>query len=184
MKNIEINEIYTLFEEIRELVKAGSRNNNPIQPKVELPDLSVIDELSIKLDEAIEEIRKPVRTEHHHIFNIASSKVFYGMIGLCIMCLFFILTAFYQRKEIATYKDNDLKYRYIQMQGEITPAGIISLDSIFENRRDSVKMIRNYVETFEEKVKQRAKLIEQEERLQEARERLEGKSNLSDVKMK
>ena len=70
------------------------------------------------------------------------------------------------------------------MQGEITPAGIISLDSIFENRRDSVKMIRNYVETFEEKVKQRAKLIEQEERLQEARERLEGKSNLSDVKMK
>jgi hypothetical protein len=40
------------------------------------------------------------------------------------------------------------------------------------------------VETFEENIKQRAKIIEQEERLQEARERLEGKSNLSDVKMK
>lgn len=38
MKNIEINEIYTLFEEIRELVKAGSRNNTPIQPEIELPD--------------------------------------------------------------------------------------------------------------------------------------------------
>jgi len=45
-------------------------------------------------------------------------------------------------------------------------------------------MIRQQVETFEETVKQRARLIEREERLQEARERLEGKSNLSGVKMK
>ena len=100
------------------------------------------------------------------------------------MCLFLLFTAFNQHKKNVTLKDNDLKYRYIQMQGEITPAGVIDLDSIFENRRDSVRMIRKYVETFEEKVKQRAKLIEREERLQEAIERLEGKSNLSDVKMK
>ncbi len=184
MKNIDVNEIYTLFEEIRELVKAGNRNNTASQPEIELPDLSAIDELSYKLDEVIGEIRKPVRTEHHHIFSIASNKIFYGVIGLCILCLFLLFTAFYQRKEIATYKDNDLKYRYIQMKGEITPADVIALDSIFENRRDSVRVIRKQVETFEEKVKQRAKLIEQEERLQEAKERLEGKSNLSDVKMK
>lgn len=161
MKNIEINEIYTLFEEIRELVKSGSRNNVPIQPKIELPDLSAIDELSGKLDEAIGEIRKPVRMEHHHIFSIASSKVFYGIIGLCIMCLFFILTTFYQRKEIAILKDNDLKYRYIQMQGEITPAGVIILDSIFENRRDSVRIIRRQVIQHEKTVIEKAKRLEQ-----------------------
>ncbi|MCK9435927.1 MAG: hypothetical protein PHE35_06765 [Bacteroidales bacterium] len=161
MKNIEINEIYTLFEEIRELVKAGNRNNTPVQPKIELPDLSGIDELSDKLDEAIEEIRKPVRTEYHHIFSIASSKVFYGMIGLCIMCLFLILAVFYQRKEITTYKDNDLKYRYVQMQGEISPAGVISLDSIFENRRDSVKIISKQVEQHEKAIIEKAKRLEQ-----------------------
>lgn len=163
MKNIEINEIYTLFEEIRELIKAGSRsrNNNPIQPDIELPDLSAIDELSGKLDKAIGEIRKPVRTEHHHIFSIASSKVFYGMIGLCIMCMFFILTTFYQRKEIAILKDNDLKYRYIQMQGEITPAGIIVLDSIFKNHRDSVRVIRKQVEQYEKVIIEKAKWLEQ-----------------------
>lgn len=161
MKNIEISEIYTLFEEIRQLVKAGSRNNTPIQPEIGLPDLSGIDELSGKLDEAIGEIRKPVRTEHHHIFSIASSKVFYGMIGLCIMCMFFILNVFYQRKEIATYKNNDLKYRYIQMQGEITPAGVIILDSIFENRRDSVRVIRKQVEQYEKSVTQKVKQLEQ-----------------------
>jgi len=172
MKNLEINEIYTLFEEIRELVKAGSKNNAPIQPKIELPDLSAIDELSGKLDEAIGEIRKPVRTEHHHIFSIASSKVFYGMIGLCIMCLFFILTIFHQRKEITTYKDNDLKYRYIQMEGEITPAGIIALDSIFKNQRDSVRMIRKQVEQYEKAVIEKAKRIEQARMKEQEEEQL------------
>lgn len=161
MKNIEISEIYTLFEEIRQLVKAGSRNNTPIQPEIGLPDLSGIDELSGKLDEAIGEIRKPVRTEHHHIFSIASSKVFYGIIGLCIVCLFLILSVFHQRKEIVTYKDNDLKYRYIQMQGEISPAGILILDSIFENRRDSVRIIRRQVIQHEKAVIEKAKRLEQ-----------------------
>lgn len=164
--------MYTLFEEIRELVKYGSKNNAPIQPKIELPDLSGIDELSVKLDEAIGEIRKPVRTEHHHVFSIASGKVFYGIIGLCIMCLFFILTAFYQRKEIATYKDNDLKYRYIQMQGEIIPGNIIDLDSIFENRRDSVRVIHKQVEQYEKAVIEKAKRLERARLKEQEAERL------------
>lgn len=172
MKNIDINEIYTLFEEIRELVKSGSRNNTPIQSEIELPGLSGIDELSGKLDEAIGEIPKPVRTEHHHIFSIASSKVFYGMIGLCFMCLVLILTAFYQRKEIATYKNNDLKYRYIQMQGEITPAGIIVLDSIFENQRDSVRIIRKQVVQHEKAIIEKAKRLEQARLKEREAERL------------
>ena len=161
MKNKDVNEIYTLFEEIREIVKAGNSNSAPTQP--EILGLSAIDELSGKLDEAIREIRKPVRTEYHHIFSIASSKVFYGMIGLCIMCLILFFIVFYQQKEITTYKDNDLKYRYVQMQGEITPAGVIILDSIFENRRDSVRMIRKLVKQHEKAV------IEKTRRLERAR---------------
>lgn len=161
MKNKDVNEIYTLFEEIREIVKAGNSNSAPTQP--EILGLSAIDELSGKLDEAIREIRKPVRTEYHHIFSIASSKVFYGMIGLCIMCLILFFIVFYQQKEITTCKDNDLKYRYVQMQGEITPAGVNYLDSIFENRRDSVRMIRKLVKQHEKAV------IEKTRRLERAR---------------
>ncbi len=172
MKNIEINEIYTLFEEIRELVKSGSRNNTPIQSEIELPGLSGIDELSGKLDEAIREIHKPVRTDHHHIFSIASSKVFYGMIGLCIMCLFLFFIVFHQRKEITTFKDNDLKYRYIQMQGEITPAGVVALDSIFENRRDSVRVIRKQVVQHEKAVIEKAKRLEQARLMEQEAEQL------------
>ncbi|MDD4438718.1 MAG: hypothetical protein PHS04_11890 [Tissierellia bacterium] len=179
MKNIDVSEVYTLFEEIRELVKAGNRNSTVVQPEIELPNLSAIFELFGKLDETINEIRKQIRMEHHHIFSIASSKVFTAVIGLCVVCLFCLFTMFYQRKEIIIYKDNDLKYRYVQMQGEITPTGLIKLDSIFDNKRDSVKIIRKYVEAFEENVKQRAKLIEQEERLKAKKERLEEESNIS-----
>lgn len=47
------------------------------------------------------------------------------------------------------------------MLGEITPAGIISLDSIFENRRDSVRVIRKQVVKHEKAIIEKAKRLEQ-----------------------
>jgi hypothetical protein len=181
MKNIDVNEVYTLFEEIKELIKSRNEKNTAVPTKIEITNLSAINELSYKLDETIKEIRKPVKTEHHHIFSIASNKIFYGVIGLCIMCLFLLFTAFCQRKEIATYKDNDLKYRYIQMQGYVTTEDFAFLDSIFHFNRNSKKIqeLCESVETFEENIKQRAKIIEQEERLKAEKERLEKESNTS-----
>ncbi len=181
MKNIDVNEVYTLFEEIRELVKAGNRNSMVVQPEIELPNLSAIFELSGKLDETINEIRKPIRMEHHNIFSIASSKVFTAVIGLCAVYLFCLFTMFYQRKEIIIYKDNDLKYRYVRMQGYATTEDFAFLDSIFHFNRNSKKIqeLCESVETFEENIKQRAKIIEQEERLKAEKERLEKESNTS-----
>ncbi len=72
----------------------------------------------------------------------------------------FILTAFYQRKKIATYKDNDLKYRYVQMHGEITPAGVIALKNIFENRSDSLRLVRKQVEQKENAVVEKSKRLD------------------------
>lgn len=46
------------------------------------------------------------------------------------------------------------------MQGEITPSGLISLGSIFGNRRDSVKMIRQQMEQHEKAVIENAKRLE------------------------
>lgn len=46
------------------------------------------------------------------------------------------------------------------MQGEITPAGIIDLDSIFEDRRDSVGVIRKRVVHHEKAVTEKAKRLE------------------------
>ena len=139
MKKIDLGEIYTIFEEIKELILAQSKSYRRIQSEMEQPDLSAIGELSGKLDKAIEEIRNPSRVEHHHVFSITSNKVFYGMLGLCFICLVFSFIVFRQKKVIANFRDNDLKYRYIQMKGGVSHIELMELDSIFEHNRDSVK---------------------------------------------
>lgn len=173
MKTIEINEVYTLFEEIKGLIKKGN-NNAPaiIQPEIELPDLSVISELTDKLQETIEEVRKPVKTECHHTFSIASNKIFFSVIGISIALLVCMFTIYYQRGEIATYKDNDLKYRYIKMQGATTPENIADLENLFENRRDSVKIVCKQVELYEKVVLEEAKRLEQARLKEQEAERL------------
>lgn len=94
MRNIEINEVYTLFEEIKKLIKKGNDSTPTIvQPEIELPDLSAISELTDKLQETIKEVRKPAKTECHHIFSIASNKIFFSVIGMgvaLLVCMFMI----------------------------------------------------------------------------------------------
>lgn len=173
MKTIEINEVYTLFEEIKELIKKGN-NNAPavIQPEIELPDLSVISELTDKLQETIEEVRKPVKTECHHTFSIASNKIFFSVIGMGLTLLACMFAIYHQREEIASYKDNDLKYRYVKMQGATAPENILSLENIFENRRDSVKIVRKQVEQYEKAVLEEAKRLEKAKLKEQEAERL------------
>lgn len=173
MRNIEINEVYTLFEEIKKLVKKGNDNTpTVIQPEIELPDLSAISELTGKLQETIEEVRKPVKTECHHIFSIASNKIFFSVIGIGVALLVCMFVIYYQREEIATYKDNDLKYRYVKMRGTTTPDGIEYLENVFDYKRDSVRVIRKQVEQYEKAILAEAKRLEQARLKEQEAERL------------
>jgi predicted PurR-regulated permease PerM len=173
MRNIEINEVYTLFEEIKKLIKKGNDNTpTVVQPEIELPDLSAISELTDKLQEIIEEVRKPVRTECHHIFSITSNKIFFSVIGMGIALLVCMFMIYYQREEIATYNDNELKYRYVKMQGTITPDGIGHLENVFENKRDSIKIIRKQVKKYEKVILEEAKRLEQARLKEQEAERL------------
>lgn len=160
MSKIDINEIYTLFEEIKELIKSKEGNNTPIQPEIEMPDLSAITTLSDKLDRAIEQVNKPTKTEHSHVFSFASSKTFIGVMVLGVMCIVSLFTVIYKQKEADSLKENDLKYRYIHMMGEATPSLLISLDSIFKYNTNSVKEIRKDVVSYEKAVVERARKIE------------------------
>ncbi len=173
MKTIEINEVYTLFEEIKGLIKKGN-NNAPavIQPEIELPDLSVINELTDKLQETIEEVRKPVKTEYHHTFSIASNKIFFSVIGMGIALIVCMFAIYYQREEIASHKDNDLKYRYVKMRGTATPDEIGHLENIFDYERDSVRVIRKQVEQYEKAVLEEAKRLEKAKLKEQEAERL------------
>lgn len=86
-----------------------------------------------------------------------------------IVCMFAI---YYQREEIATYKDNDLKYRYVKMQGVTTPDDVGNLENIFHYKRDSVKVIREQVERYERAVLEEAKRLEQARLKEQEAERL------------
>ena len=66
-------------------------------------------------------------------------------------------------------------FRSIQMAGNATADDLATMDTLFYFNRNSKKIRepRKQVEVFEENVKQRAKIIEQEERLKREREILE-----------
>lgn len=79
---------------------------------------------------------------------------------------------YYQRKEISTYKDNDLKYRYVKMGGEITSGKLNALENIFENKQDSVKTIRNQIKQHEKAVVKDVKRLEKARLKEQEAERL------------
>lgn len=177
MREINVNEVYTLFEEIKKQLKQIGEKQvttpEPVpQPKIEIPDLSVIPELTNKLDEVISEVRKPVKTEHRHIFSFESNKIFFSVIGLSLAFLINLFVIYFQREELSTYKDNDLKYRYVKMEGEITPEKLNMLEDIFENKRESIKAIRKDVEKYEKALAEEAKRLEKARLKEQEAERL------------
>jgi len=77
---------------------------------------------------------------------------------------------------MSNYKDNDLKYRHIKMAGKITPTELNLLENIFENKRDSVKIIRKQVQEHEKAI------IEEAKRLERARLKEQEAENLKQQK--
>lgn len=161
MEKMEVTHVHTLFEEIRELLKKKNESSNPVvQPKIEMPDLSEITEMTGKLEEVIAEVRKPVKHEHHYKIDITSNSVFYTIIGMSAVIIISFVMMYQQRETLSSYKDNDLKYRYVKMQGEIISGELSQLEDIFECRRDSVKIIRKEVEQYEKALTEEAKRLE------------------------
>ncbi|MDR1981809.1 MAG: hypothetical protein LBQ39_09365, partial [Tannerellaceae bacterium] len=61
-----------LFEEIKKNLKTGSN-----QPSEQIQmDVQAVNSMTEQFRHIIEEVRKPARTEHRHVIEIGSSKVF------------------------------------------------------------------------------------------------------------
>jgi hypothetical protein len=155
--------VYEMFEEVKELgiqiknkLMETSTAPTPIPTQIDLSAISTLTEL---LETVIEEARKPIRTEHRHIIDIASSKVFLSMVVMVITIMGLSFTIDNQRETISQYKNNDLKYRYIKMQGQANEENLCRLDRQF-GYRDSVTIIRKQVEKYEELVKEQAERFE------------------------
>ncbi|KAA6305069.1 hypothetical protein EZS27_043280 [termite gut metagenome] len=85
-----------------------------------------------------------------------------------------ILTAIWydnQRQTINQYRDNDLKYRYVKIQRQMTEENIYRLERLFEYR-DSISIVRKQVERYERLVKEQTEKIERARRNADEAEKL------------
>ena len=74
------------------------------------------------------------------------------------------------------YRENDLKYRYIKMQGHSNEENLYCLEQQFRYS-DSIKSIHNQVEKYEKLVKQQAERLERAKQNSEEMVRLQKEVN-------
>ena len=76
-----------------------------------------------------------------------------------------------QRQTIYQFKENDLKYRYIKMQGQTNEENLYRLEQQFQYS-DSIKIVRKQVEKYEELVKVQTEKLARMKRDSEEAEQL------------
>jgi hypothetical protein len=122
-------------------------------------DWAIVKTITERFEDVIREARKPMKVEHHHKIEIASNWVFLSLVGMGLMILGLSYSIGNQRQTISQYKDNDLKYRYIKMQGQTNDENLYRLEQQFKYN-DSIKIIHKQVERYEELVCEQAERIE------------------------
>jgi len=154
---MDVSTVYEMFEEINKKIDKQPNNiNEPAQV-----DMTAVNILTERLENVIEEVRKPViiKQLYRHTIDIGSSKVFLSLIIMTLIIIGLSYAVGEQRRSISQYKENDLKYRYIKMQGQTNEESLYRLERQFQYE-DSIKIIRKQVEKYEELVKEQAEKLE------------------------
>ncbi len=178
MNNQVIIEMLKKQEQTLQQLKKELSSPQPVNKEVDLEQINNLSEqlqTSItKIDGVVEEARKPIISERKLTLEIQSK----GTLGLLIgMFTAIVLLAITTNKALTpnqSQQDNDLKYRYIKMKGEATPATILELETAFELERDNAKIRQMFktVKEYEETVHKRAILDEQARLKQQESNRL------------
>jgi hypothetical protein len=157
---IDASAVYEMFEKIKELITKGVTRLAPASaesaPALAPEDSKRIETLADKLDRMDGKRDRPLK--HHHTIDFMGNR---ALIALAVAVVAFLVSLWvidHQRRTLAGFRDNDLKYRYIQMCGAATSKDILQLRNVFEFNRnpDSIKLIRRQVERYERLVKEQA----------------------------
>ena len=108
------------------------------------------------LCDAVSEIEIPKELSprwhnHRHILG-SDSKTLTVFFVTCLVVIGFMSIALWDARQPNLQRnDNDLKYRYMKMKGDISPELIVELEEIFTINRDAerIKQMRNDVEKYE-----------------------------------
>jgi hypothetical protein len=167
---IDVSTVCEMFEEINK--KLDKQTMTDKSTETMQIDLTAVNTMMERFEDVIREARKPVKVEHHHKFEIASNWVFLSLVGMGLMILGLSYFIGNQRQTINQYKSNDLKYRYVKMQGQTNEEYLYRLEQQFKYN-DSIKIIRKHVERYEELVQKHAERIEKTKRDGESADRLQ-----------
>jgi hypothetical protein len=182
---IDTQTVYEMFEKINEkLDKQANTSTEPTKPVQAQVDMTTIDTVTERLENVIEEVKKPstVEHQHHYTIDIRSNWFFLSWVALVIVILGLFWAIANQRQTISQYRESDLKYRYIKMQGQTDEESIYRLEQQFQYG-DSIQLIRKQVEKYEELVKEQAERIERAKRDSEEAEKLHKlKENIRNTK--
>jgi hypothetical protein len=173
---MDISEVFALFETINS--KLDKYPNKSVQV-----DLSAVNTMTERFENLMEEVRKPTKVEHlhRHTIDIASNWFFLSWVALVIIILGLFWTIANQRQTISQYKNSDLKYRYIKMQGKTNDDNLYRLEQQFKYS-DSIKIIGKQVEKYEELVKEQAERLERAKLNSNEAERLQKEIDTSKKK--
>jgi hypothetical protein len=150
---IDVSTVCEMFEKLSDKLDKQTIDK-PVQV-----DLAAVNAMTERFEDIIKEVRKPVKVEHHHKIEIASNWFFLSLVGMGLMMLVLSYFISNQWQTITLYKDNDLKYRYIKMQGQTDEESLYRLEQQFKYN-DSIRIIHNQVKKYEELVKEQAERIE------------------------
>jgi hypothetical protein len=159
---IDAQTVYEMFEELnKKLDKQADKPTEPAKPLQAQVDMTAINAVTERMESVIEEVRKPSTVEHrhHYTFDIHSNWFFFSWIALVIVILGLFWAIANQRQTISQYRESDLKYRYIKMQGQANEDNLYRLEQQFKYS-DSIKIIRKQVWKYEELVKEQAERME------------------------
>jgi hypothetical protein len=113
---IDTQTVYEMFEELsKKLDKQTNMPTEPTKPIQAQVDMTAIDNtVTGRLENVIEEIKKPstVEHQHHYSIDIRSNWFFLSWVSLVIIILGLFWAIVNQRQTIGQYKNNELKYRY------------------------------------------------------------------------
>ena len=186
---MDIKIIISMFEDLKKLTSklveslANAKSDQPVLPIIPQADLSelenhvtetneLIRERFQKQQEQLHEFQqklekqkdKPLLVQKHlHSIELKSSKVVIALVSLGIALLCSMSCNIYQFSANSRLSNNDIKFRYIKVFGEITSENLLKLETIFEYEPDKQKQysLRKMVEEHEQRIKQRARDLEQ-----------------------
>jgi hypothetical protein len=130
--------------------------------KVEKEMTEVINHANL-IAEKIDSLNIPLKFVIHkkHIFTVdfKNSKAAITIIVMGLVSFLSLYGNLWQYNRNNELRDNDLKYRYVKIQGKITEKDIYKLETKFEHT-DSIIVIRKQVEGYERLVKEQAEKME------------------------